>query len=117
MRIRDTEVDGKIISLRDDYKFKRFDSYHQFEEFLNLNPKYKELSHEDICTFSVCEDKEYRVYRIMLQPRKVPAGFYVRETWTCFVFEKDDIESIEHEYNMMVEENHRLFYDQDEYDG
>ncbi len=97
-------------------KFKRFDSYHQFEEFLNLNPKYKELSHEDICTFSVCEDKEYRVYRIMLQPRKVPAGFYVRETWTCFVFEKDDIEMYASEAKSASEENHKLLYDQQHYD-
>ncbi len=118
MRIRDVEVDGQIISLRDDEKYKRFNSYHQFqEEFLNLNPGYKELRDKSGFKAGVCEDNEYRVYRIMLQPRKVPAGFYVRETWTVFVFEKEDIESIEHEYNMMMEDSHKLLYDQDEYDG
>lgn len=117
MRIRDVEVDGQIISLRDDAKYKRFDSYDQFqEEFLNLNPGYKELRDENGFSHDVCEDNEYRIYRIMLQPRKVPAGFYVRETWTCFVFEKDDIESIEHEYNMTVEDHFRFFYDQPRYD-
>ena len=112
MRIRDVEVEGQIIPLRDDVKYKRFKSYDQFqEEFLNLNPGYKELDDH-----SVCEDKEYRVYKIMLQPRKVPAGHYVRETWTCFVFEKQDIENIEHEYNMNVEEHFTMFYDQPQYD-
>ena len=85
------------------------------EEFLNLNPGYKELDDENGFSHSVCEDKEYRVYKIMLQPRKVPAGHYVRETWTCFVYEKEDIESIEHESKMIAEEEHRLFYRQDEY--
>ena len=114
MRIRDVEVDGEIISLRDDEKYKRFDSHDQFqEEFLNLNPGWEDGNDFN---YGVCQDKEYRIYKIILQPRKVPAGHYVRETWICFVFEKDDIESIEDEYNMLVEDHFRDFYDQPRYD-
>lgn len=89
-------------------KFKRFGSCGQFDEWLNSNANLEQKDFE-----AICDDYEHRVYWVS---ENLAGGFTTTITWTCFVFEKEDIEMYASEAKLDSEENHKLLYDQQYYD-